>query len=145
MHSVRHLLQEKGTDIWSVRPSATIFEALQLMAEKNIGAVLVAEDDRLLGIFSERDYARKVILYGRSSKDTEVRDLMTSHIYHVAPDASVQECMSLMTKHKIRHLPVLDDGTLVGIITIGDVVKHIISQQADHIRGLETYISGGYA
>lgn len=145
MDTVKHLLNNKGAEVWSVAPEDTVFMALEIMAEKNVGALPVMEDDHLVGIFSERDYARKVILMGRSSKSTTVKELMTTRVYHVKPQRSVQDCMKLMTSHHVRHLPVMEHGRLVGIVTIGDVVKSLISEQMRTIEDLETYISGSYS
>jgi len=142
--TVRQILQSKGSNIWSVAPQATVFEALVLMEEKDVGAVLVMEGDKLVGILSERDYARKVVLKGRSSKDTMVSELMTPHVFYVHPDQTIDECMALMTNKHIRHLPVLDGEKLVGIITIGDAVKAVIADQEVMISSLENYIRGGY-
>jgi CBS domain-containing protein len=144
MFIVRQILEAKGYDVWAVRPDTTIYEALQLLAEKGIGAVLVMENDELVGIFSERDYARKVVLEGKSSRHTPVQDGMTDRVIYVRPDQSVEACMALMTKHHIRHLPVLEGDRVVGVISIGDVVKSVISQQANTIHHLETYITKGY-
>ena len=144
MTTVNQLLRTKGPDVWSVSPDDTVFTALEMMADKNIGAVLVLDKDRLVGIFSERDYARKVILKGRSSKETKVRELMTERVYHLRPGRSLDDCMRLMTAKHIRHLPVMDKGQILGMITIGDVVKSLISDQARTIHDLETYIAGGY-
>jgi CBS domain-containing protein len=142
--TVRQILQSKGGNIWSVGPHATVFEALVLMEEKDIGAVLVVEGEKLVGIFSERDYARKVILKGRSSKDTLVGELMTSDVFYVNPNQTIDECMALMTNRHFRHLPVLDNDKLVGIITVGDAVKAVIADQEVMINSLENYIQGGY-
>ncbi len=142
--TVRQILQSKGGRIWTVGPHATVFDALMLMAEKDIGAVVVVEGGKLVGIFSERDYARKVVLKGRSSKDTLVSELMTPDVFYVHPDQTIEECMALMTKRHIRHLPVLDGDDLVGIITIGDAVKAVIADQEVMISSLENYIRGGY-
>ncbi len=145
MKLVRDILQTKGYDVWSVSPDAMVYEALQVMADKNIGAVVVLEDGEVVGIFSERDYARKVILEGRSSLNTPVREIMTSKVYYVHPGQSLEECMALMTEKHIRHLPVLENDRLIGIISIGDVVKAIISDQKVTIQQLENYILGrGY-
>ncbi|HEY66629.1 MAG TPA: CBS domain-containing protein [Caldilineae bacterium] len=145
MKLVKDILNVKGRDVWSVSPDATVYEALQLMADKNIGAVLVVEEGEVVGILSERDYARKVILKGRSSLNTPVKEIMTSKVYYVSPEQTIEECMTLMTEKRIRHLPVLEDGRLVGIISIGDVVKAIISDQQVTIQQLENYILGrGY-
>ena len=140
---VKELLKEKGYDVWSVGPEATVLEALKVMAEKNIGAVLVIEGERLAGIFSERDYARKVALDAKPCKDTVIKELMTEEIISVDTDTTLQECLSLITEHRIRHLPVVQDDQLRGMLTIGDVVKHIISHLELTVRDLENYISGG--
>jgi CBS domain-containing protein len=142
MLSVRNILSTKGDDLWSVSPSATVYRALEIMAEHNIGAVPVVENGKLVGIFSERDYARKIILKGKSSQSTQVSELMTTKVFYVKPQRTLQDCMFLMTDKHIRHLPVIDEGELVGIITIGDVVKGIISEQKRTIEDLESYISG---
>ena len=142
MITVRRLLEKKGSDIWSIPPHATVFEALGLMAEKNVGAVLVIEDEVLVGIISERDYARKIILKGKTSMDTRVWEIMTSSVVYVSPDQSLEECMALMTEKRIRHLPVLEDDQLIGVISIGDVVKELISEQEFVIEQLVSYISG---
>ena len=143
MKLVKHLLQEKGAAVWSVNPEHTVFEALERMAEKDVGALLVLDDQGdLAGIFSERDYARKVILKGKASKETRVEELMTREVHCTEPDQTIASCMVLMTQHKIRHLPVIKDGHLAGIITIGDVVKAVISDQEFMINEMEKYISG---
>jgi CBS domain-containing protein len=145
MKTVRDILREKGSDIWSVAADATVYEALQVMAEKNIGAVLVLEQGKLTGILSERDYARKVILQGRSSLNTPVKEIMTQQVFYVRPDQTIEECMALMTDKRIRHLPVLEDDRLIGVISIGDVVKAIVSEQRVTIQQYENYILGrGY-
>ncbi len=145
MDTVRELLKNKRSEIWTISPLSTVFQALELMAEKDIGALPVVENGRLVGIFSERDYARKVILKGRTSKDTAVSELMTQTVFYVNPDSTLEECMALMTSRQIRHLPVLDKERLVGIITLGDVVKRIISKQEFTIQELERYVKGeGY-
>lgn len=141
MTKVKDLLGEKPSASWSVGPDQTVYEALELMAAKNIGAVLVLEGSRLVGIFSERDYARQVILKGRSSRDTRVRDLMTTRLVCVDPETGIRECMGLMSAKHVRHLPVLEKGGLVGIVTIGDVVRKIISEQEITIQDLENYIT----
>jgi CBS domain-containing protein len=144
MKTVKHLLRTKGHDVLSVAPDTAVFEALRLMAEKNVGAVLVLESERLVGIFSERDYARKVILKGKSSKETLVREIMSSHVLYVRPEQTIENCMALMTGKRVRHLPVLDDEQrVVGVISIGDVVKDIISEQEFMIEQLQNYITGG--
>jgi CBS domain-containing protein len=143
MKSVRDLLKQKGRDIWSVAPDSTVYDALALMAEKNIGALLVREAGRPVGIFSERDYARQVILKGKTSRDTLVRDVMTSKVVFVRPEQSIEECMALMTDKRFRHLPVLEEGQLAGILSIGDVVKALISEKDFLIEQLANYISSG--
>jgi CBS domain-containing protein len=140
---VSQLLRRKGRQAYVTRPDVTVYEALQVMAEKNIGALLVVDADGLAGIFSERDYARKVILQGKSSKDTPVREIMTNRVYFVRPDNTIEDCMALMTEKKIRHLPVIDEGHIAGVISIGDVVKEIIDEQGFVIEQLENYITGG--
>ncbi len=142
MKTIKDLLGNKGQEIWSVGPDATVYEAIELMAHKGVGALLVMDEERPAGIISERDYARKVILQGRSSKDTLVREIMTSRLIHTSPDRSVEECMTLMTTNKIRHLPVMEADQLVGIVSIGDLVKATISDQQSTIEQLERYISG---
>jgi CBS domain-containing protein len=142
MHTVRQILQGKGQQVWSVGPQDMVYVALEKMAQHGIGALLVMEDDRLIGIFSERDYARKVILQGRSSKTTPVRELMTTKVYYVDPDRSTEECMQLMTSCHIRHLPVVENSKVVGVISIGDVVKSLLQDREATIRQLESYISG---
>ena len=142
MKRVDELLREKGADFWSVVPEATVFKALELMSEKNIGAVLVMEGDHLAGIFSERDYARKVALAGRSSKDIPVQQIMTSKVVCVRPEQSIEECMALMSGKHIRHLPVIEGDRVVGVISVGDVVKALVSEQEFIISQLEHYITG---
>lgn len=140
MRLVNQILLSKGNQVWTIPPKATVFDALQLMAEHDIGALLVVEDDDVVGICSERDYARKLILHGKSSMNTSVDEIMTREVVFVSPDLSVAKCMALMTEKHIRHLPVLDNGRLVGIISIGDVVKAIITEQQIMIDHLEDYI-----
>ncbi|HEB59497.1 MAG TPA: CBS domain-containing protein [Gammaproteobacteria bacterium] len=137
MATVESLLRKKGHDIWSISPDDSVFEAIRLMDEKGIGALAVVHDGALVGIISERDYARKVILKGRSSRDTPVRDIMTRKVFHTLADESVENCMLTMTKNHIRHLPVMDSDRLIGMISMGDVVKHIIEAQQDQIKHLE--------
>jgi CBS domain-containing protein len=137
MNTVRHILQVKGDYIWSISPEATVYEALRMMANKDVGALAVMEGERLVGIISERDYARKVILHGKASKDTLVREIMTTELYPVHPDQTVEECMELMTYKRTRYLPVMEGDRLLGIISIGDVVKDIISRQRRIISTLE--------
>ena len=144
MNTVRRVLQAKSASVWTIRPDATAYEALRVMADKDIGALLVQNrEGKLVGIFSERDYARKVILKGRSSKDTLVSELMTDLVYYVSPEHTVNDCMAIMTAKHIRHIPVMDGDSLKGIITIGDVVNSMISEQNITIRDLENYITGG--
>ena len=142
MKSVKEILRSKGHTIISITPDTTVYEALKIMADKNIGALIVKDGETVAGIMSERDYARKVILHGKSSKELQVREIMTSKVYYVRPEQSVQECMAQMTDRRVRHLPVLDGDRLVGIISIGDVVKAIIAEQESTIKLLENYITG---
>ncbi len=142
MTSVAQLLSTKGKDVWTIAPDETVFDALHLMADKNVGALVVVEDDHVAGIFSERDYARKVILEDRCSKDTRIREIMSSKVICVKPEQTTQECMALMTQKHARHLPVVEDDRLVGLVSIGDVVKEIIDVQAFMIDRLEDYIQG---
>lgn len=143
MTLVRQLLQSKGSDIWVVSPETSVYEALQLMAEKNIGALMVVDAGKLVGIISERDYARKVVLQRKSSVSSLVKEIMTDTVYCVGPDYTLEQCMAVMTDKRVRHLPVLQDDKLVGIISIGDVVKAIISHQEFMIEQLENYIVSG--
>jgi CBS domain-containing protein len=140
MKSVRQLLQVKGREIHSITPDARVFDALKLMAEKDVGALVVTEGGKLAGIISERDYARKVILHGKSSHDITVRDIMTSKVITVSPDHTVEECMALMTGKRIRHLPVTEGERLTGVLSIGDLVKEVIAEQEQTIKQLESYI-----
>jgi CBS domain-containing protein len=140
--SVASILKQKSGEVWSIAPERSVFEAIHEMSDKGIGSLLVISEGKLLGIVSERDYARKVILLGRSSKSTEVQEIMTTELVSVAPTHTLDECMALMTKHRIRHLPVVMNGEAVGMLSIGDVVKWIISAQEATIRHLEHYISG---
>ena len=144
MTTIAQLLNAKGNQIWSVEPKATIFEALEIMSEKEIGALLVMEDGKLTGIFSERDYARKVILKGKSSKETPVGELMTKKVFYIDPQKTINDCMAMMTAKRIRHVPVIEDNQVMGIITIGDVVNQIISEQEVTINHLENYITGSH-
>lgn len=139
---VRDLLAKKGTDVFRVGPQDSVRSAIEQMAEREIGALLVMDGDRLVGIVSERDYARQVILKGRSSQDTPVADIMTGRVVCVHPERTVEECMALMTDRRIRHLPVVVDDRVIGVVSIGDVVKAAIAERDFHIRQLESYISG---
>lgn len=141
---VKDLLKEKGTEVYATGPDSTVYEAIAKMAELNIGALLVLEDAKLAGIISERDYRNKVILKGRTSKTTRVREIMTEKVYRVEPQDSINLCMQLMTEKKIRHLPVVKQGKVIGVISIGDVVKSIIKTQKVDIDSLRDYIGGGY-
>lgn len=140
---VRDLLNQKGSEIYSIGSDSTVFEAIKMMSEKGIGALLVIDDGELNGIISERDYRDKVILKGRQSKSTPVKDIMTEKLFTVNSNDDIRLCMRIMTDRKIRHLPVLDDGNLTGIISIGDVVKTVIDQQKGEIDSLRNYIAGG--
>ncbi|HEX2683842.1 MAG TPA: CBS domain-containing protein [Ferruginibacter sp.] len=142
MATVKNILEAKGNATFTITPGTSIYQCLELMVEKNVSALLVMENDRLAGIFTERDYARKVALKGRSSKDTLVGEVMTSELVTVSPASSIDECMQLMTGRYIRHLPVIDNDALVGIISIGDVVRTIIQEQKSIIGHMEQYIAG---
>jgi len=140
MQTIRKILSEKGRDIWSTSPGTTVFEALQIMADKDVGALPVIDRDKLVGIFSERDYARKVILLGKSSKKTLVKEIMTPHVVYATPDMTNEQGLTLMTAKHIRHLPVIDGESLIGMVSIGDLVRSIISEQKEMITQLEQYI-----
>jgi len=140
--TVRRLLDIKGHAVWSVSPDTSVYGALQLMSLKDVGALLVLDQGRVAGIFSERDYARKVALRGKSSRDIPVRDIMTTDVLCVDPDKTVDQCLALMTDKRVRHLPVVSGGELVGLISIGDIVREVISDQGFIISQLETYIRG---
>jgi CBS domain-containing protein len=140
MVNVRQLLDRKGREVFSIAPAAAVLEAIRLMAERHVGALLVMEGEALKGIVSERDYARKVILMGRSSADTPVRDIMTATVITVQPETPVEKCMQLMTERRVRHLPVVESGRVVGMVSIGDLVKAVIAEQQQHIEQLESYI-----
>lgn len=144
MQLISQVLQAKGHDIWSIAPDATVLDALKLMAEKNIGALLVIENGELVGIMSERDYARKVVLEGKASKDTPVRDIMSARVLYIRPDQTIEDCMALMINKKIRHLPVMREGKVIGVLSIGDVVKAVISEKEYIIEQLENYITDSY-
>ncbi len=144
MATVRQMLDKKGHEVYTIAPDATVLEALEKMAEYNVGALPVVDREGcIVGLFSERDYARKVILQGRSSKDLPVSEIMSSHVLYVTPETSDWQCMALMTDKRVRHLPVLEGDRLVGFISIGDVVKAIMDEQQFHIEQLEQYISRG--
>lgn len=143
MHQVRHIIQLKGNYIWTISPDDTVFEALRLMATKGVGALVVTKDEKMVGIISERDYARKVILKGRTSRDTLVSEIMTSEVFTIHPDQTVEECMELMTEKRVRHLPVLENDRLVGVISIGDVLKDVIYHQRQVISEMEDQVRRG--
>ena len=140
MKSLNQLLAAKGGQVYSIRPDATVIDALRLMAQKDVGALLVMDDTRVAGIMSERDYARKVILQGKSSQDMPVREIMTADVVKVDPSRTIEECMGLMTQRRIRHLPVCEGEKLVGLVSIGDLVKEVIAEQEQTIKQLESYI-----
>lgn len=142
MQQVRHLLEGKGKAVFAVAPDASVYDAVRQMAEKNVGALVVMQGEMLVGIVSERDYARKVILKDRASRDTPVAEIMTASVITVSVDATVDECMRLCTDGRLRHLPVIDGETMVGIVSIGDLVKAVISEQKETISQLESYITG---
>jgi CBS domain-containing protein len=142
MKTVRDILAAKGHQVWCVEPGATVFDALRFMAEKEIGALVVMEGDRVVGVLSERDYARKIVLLGRASPTTAVKEIMTSPVVYTHSDQAIEECMALVTEKRVRHLPVMDEGKLVGLISIGDLVKSIIADQKFIIEQLVRYISG---
>ena len=142
MNTIRQILADKGSEIWTVSPSQTVFEAIQAMATKRIGALLVMEGQLMKGIVSERDYAREVILKGRSSRDTPVADIMSTDVITITPASRIEESLSLMTENRVRHLPVLDEDRVAGMVSIGDLVKEIIKEQQSTIEHLENYIKG---
>lgn len=141
---IDHIIRHRKSEIWSVSPDATVYDALALMAEKEIGALMVLDGGRLAGVISERDYARKVVLQGKHSKDTPVSEIMSTDLVTITRNHSVDECMRLMSEHRVRHLPVLDGERLAGVVSIGDLVKAIIMEQAQTIDHLHTYIGGTY-
>lgn len=141
MNTVRGLIDRKGSHVWSVAPDDSVLDAIRLMAEKGIGAVLVLDRDTLVGIMSERDYARQVILKGRASRNTPVRDIMTANVVSITPADRVEDCLALMTNRRIRHLPVLEDRRVVGIVSIGDLVRVIIDEQRSTIEQLTAYVT----
>jgi CBS domain-containing protein len=142
--TINSILKHKGGEIWSVSPDQSVYEAIEKMADKGVGALLVISEGKVAGVISERDYARKVILQGRSSKETQVKEIMTSTVIHVTRHQSLEECMTIMTNHHIRHLPVMEDEHLLGMVSIGDLVKWIITEQEETIRQLEHYIAGNF-
>ena len=144
VETVCSILRRKGGEVWTISPESTVYDALLMLADRDIGALLVAESGRLVGIISERDYARKVILKDKRSKDTTVHEIMATDLVTVTPDHTVDECMRIMTRHRIRHLPVLEEGKLAGVVSIGDLVNSIISAQAETIDQLSNYIKGKY-
>jgi len=144
MELIKYIIKAKGHEIWSIEPDASVFDAVKLMADKGIGALIVMEGKKLVGVVSERDYARNVILKNRSSKETYVEEIMTKRIVYAHPEQNVQECMALMTEKHIRHLPIMVEEKLLGVVSIGDLVKSIIAQQKLTIKQLEQYVSGDY-
>ena len=141
MKTVNEILAKKGNDIWSVAPTDTVFDSLKLMADKQIGALLVMDGEKLAGIVTERDYARKVALEGRSSRESKVQDIMSENVLCVTPDKSVQDCMAMMSDKRARHLPVVEGHKVIGIVSIGDLVKSIINEQQHEIESLQYYIN----
>lgn len=142
--TIRMVLKQKGQNVWSVPPEAWVYDAIEVMANKHVGALLVIADGKLLGIISERDYARKVILEGKSSKQTQVKEIMTSPVIFVRPEHTVEDCMRFMTNNHIRHLPVVEKEEVLGVVSIGDLVKWIVSAQEETIQQLQHYITGRY-
>jgi CBS domain-containing protein len=141
-YPISSVLVHKTSALWSIAPEATVFEAIKLMAEKNIGALLVISAGKLAGVITERDYTRKVALQGKTSKETRVREIIPHEVITVTPDDSVEDCMRLMTEHRLRHLPIMEGTNVIGIVSIGDLVNWIISTQNAHIEQMEQYISG---
>lgn len=144
MRNVRDILREKGETVYSISPDETVYNALKLMAEKNVGALLVFDEDQLTGLISERDYARKIVLKDKFSKETKVREIMTADVVTVTPDMDLEQCMELITNRRLRHLPVIEEQRVVGIISIGDIVKGIIDHKENVIEQLENYIKGQF-
>lgn len=142
MKRIQTLLKKKGYDVWSIAPDASVYDAIHLMAEKGVGALIVMDGPKLVGVISERDYARKIILEGRSSENTKISEIMSSEVITVGPDNRIEECMAMMTERRIRHLPVLDGDKVLGIISLGDLVKYIIAEQQFVIEQMERYING---
>ena len=144
MDNVGNILKQKGSHVWSIRPEESVYRGLEILAEKNIGVLLVMEEKKVVGVFSERDYARKVILKGKSSVEMKVEEIMSKDVLYASPGDSVEKCMAIITENKIRHLPIMRDGKLLGMITSGDIINHIISRQEFEIQELKKYITGGY-
>lgn len=142
MHTIRQVLANKGGELWSVSPDDIVIDAVSRMAERGVGALIVMQDDQLVGMFSERDYARKIILAGRSSRETKVADIMTAPVITISPRAMAEEGLALMTRKRIRHLPVVEDGELLGLVSIGDLVNVVIGDQQALIEQLERYVTG---
>jgi len=142
MQTIADILQAKGKVVWTISPDIKVFDALKTMADKNVGALVVLEAERIVGILSERDYARKVILHGKSSREIAVREIMSTDVHLTHPQQSIEDCMAEMTEKRVRHLPVVENGRLIGIVSIGDAVKAIIDDQKTTIKHLENYISG---
>jgi CBS domain-containing protein len=142
--TISNILHHKGHTVWAISPDATVYEAIEKLADKNLGALLVMSGDKLVGVFSERDYTRKVALKGRRSRETKVSEIVSTPVITVTPSHTVDDCMRLMTEHRIRHLPVLEGGKVIGIVSIGDLVNWIISTQSATLEQMEHYISGGY-
>lgn len=142
MKRIQTLLKKKGYDVWRIAPDASVYDAIHLMAEKGVGALIVMDGQKLVGVISERDYARKIILEGRSSENTKISEIMSTEVITVGPDNRIEECMAMMTERRIRHLPVLDGDELLGVISLGDLVKYIIAEQQFVIEQMERYIAG---
>ncbi|MEE9511137.1 MAG: CBS domain-containing protein [Gammaproteobacteria bacterium] len=142
MKRIQTLLKKKGYDVWSIAPDASVYDAIHLMAEKAVGALIVMDGPKLVGVISERDYARKIILEGRSSENTKISEIMSSEVITTGPDNRIEECMAIMTERRIRHLPVLDGNEVLGVISLGDLVKYIIAEQQFVIEQMERYING---
>jgi len=142
VRNVRDILRDKGTAVYSISPDASVYDALRLMAEKNVGSLLVLEGDRMAGMISERDYARKIVLKDKLSKETKVKEIMTTEVFTVTPDMDLDECMEIMTDKRLRHLPVVENDRVLGIVSIGDIVKGIIDHKESVIEQLESYIKG---
>lgn len=142
MGAVHHIIRSKGNNVFSINPYISVYQALEIMFEKNVSSLVVLENEKLIGIFTERDYARKVILKGKASRETPVGEIMSGNVVTVSPDSTIDECMNLMTNNFIRHLPVMENDKLIGLVSIGDVVKYIIEEQKFIIENMEHYIGG---